>query len=64
MNIFYSCWLEHENGLIWAFAGPVLAIIVFNTFMFAKALLIARKTMRKKHSSEDKKQTLTLLKGD
>ncbi|XP_070569093.1 adhesion G-protein coupled receptor D1-like [Ptychodera flava] len=28
-----SCWLSNENGLIWFFAGPVLTIILINTFI-------------------------------
>lgn len=59
-----SCWLDWSNGLIWAFAGPALAIIVFNTGMFIKALLISKRTMAKKQGGEDKSHIMTLLKGN
>ena len=25
-----SCWLDYENGLIWAFAGPAIVAILIN----------------------------------
>ncbi|XP_052103493.1 adhesion G-protein coupled receptor D1-like [Mytilus californianus] len=29
----HSCWLSTEDGLIWAFMGPMLIIIMFNIFV-------------------------------
>jgi hypothetical protein len=58
------CWLDHRNGLIWAFAGPVVVVIGVNTFMFMRAMTIARKTMKRRKSAlEETKKTLTLIKG-
>ena len=33
LTLFYlsRCWLPSENGLIWAFLGPAIAIIVVST---------------------------------
>ena len=28
-----SCWLSHENGFIWSFAGPVLLVILVTIFV-------------------------------
>ena len=57
LNNFFnsSCWLDHRNGLIWAFAAPVLIIICINTFMFVRALKIAKDSLEKraKPSSEE-----------
>ena len=59
------CRLDYRNGLIWAFAAPVCLVIGVNSFMFLKAMLIARKTMRnRKNAIEETKRTLTLIKGD
>ena len=59
------CWLDWRNGLIWAFAAPVVVVIGVNTFMFAKAMTIARTTMqRRKSALEETKKTVTLLKGN
>ena len=57
--------LDYRNGLIWAFAAPVCLVIGVNSFMFLKAMLIARKTMRnRKNAIEETKRTVTLIKGD
>ena len=32
-NLFrFSCWLSVETGVIWAFVGPAMAIIVVSIF--------------------------------
>ena len=58
--------LDYRTGLIWAFAAPVCLVIGVNSFMFLKAMLIARKTMRnrKNLSMDETKRTLTLIKGE
>jgi len=28
VNFFFSCWLSLESGLLWAFAGPALLVIL------------------------------------
>ncbi|XP_070538271.1 adhesion G-protein coupled receptor D1-like [Ptychodera flava] len=50
-----SCWLSTEGGLIWAFVGPALAILMINTGVlvvvmhaFMKLKAIAEKTNRDK----------------
>jgi len=50
------------NGLIWAFAGPVLIILVANTSMFITAINIARKSMQKRQAGDNSK-VITLIKG-
>ena len=60
-----STRLDYRTGLIWAFAAPVCLVIGVNSFMFMKAMLIARKTMRnRKNAMEETRRTLTLIKGD
>ncbi len=41
--------MDYENGLIWAFAAPVLLVVLINTAMFVRALLIARASISKKN---------------
>ncbi len=69
---FCSCWLDYENGLIWAFAAPVLLVVLVNTAMFAKAILIARESISKKNinskgninaKDRETKNVVTLVKG-
>ncbi|KAL9976359.1 hypothetical protein ACROYT_G013653 [Oculina patagonica] len=35
-----TCWLSFGNGFIWAFVGPVLAIILFNTAMLGMTIKV------------------------
>lgn len=47
------CWLSTEDGVIWAFAGPMLAIVVVNVFflvMALGALYRAKKSQRHRQS--------------
>ena len=64
LNNFFR--LDYRTGLIWAFAAPVCLVIGVNSFMFLKAMLIARKTMRnrKNLSMDETKRTVTLIKGE
>ncbi len=59
-----SCWLDYENGLIWAFAAPVLLVLSVNSVMFVKALLIARRTINRRHNVQETKNILTLVRGE
>eukprot|EP00094_Tigriopus_californicus_P008336 TCALIF_08032-PA protein Name:"Similar to LPHN3 Latrophilin-3 (Homo sapiens)" AED:0.08 eAED:0.08 QI:221/0.8/0.83/1/1/1/6/104/262 len=70
-----NCWLDHRNGLIWAFAGPVIVILVANTAMFVKAMLIAYRSLSSRSTlapavaangggiSKLNRKNLTLAKG-
>ena len=65
----FSCWLSVDNGLIWAFAAPVIIVLVINTAMFIQALLIARKSLHKRSDSSKRDKTSassnwTLFKGN
>ena len=61
----HSSRLDYRTGLIWAFAAPVCLVIGVNSFMFMKAMLIARKTMRnRKNAMEEARRTMTLIKGE
>ena len=55
----FSCWLSVDNGLIWAFAAPVIIVLVINTAMFIQALLIARKSLHKRSDSSKRDKTST-----
>ena len=62
---YYSCWLDHSNGLIWAFVGPVILVLMLNTVMFIIALAIAKKSLQKRpDNSEGNSNALTLFKGN
>jgi hypothetical protein len=44
MSIYFvcnRCWLSVENGLIWAFAGLVISIIVVRTY-FRNIILVTK----------------------
>ena len=58
-----SCWLTTEHGFIWAFAGPVVCVLIVNTVMFVKALVIAHRSLARKQPEKNTGNTLTLLKG-
>jgi len=36
------CWISTENGVMWAFVGPVLFVIVVNTFILLLTLYTSR----------------------
>jgi len=47
----YSCWLSLERGVIWAFVGPALLVIVVSLGLISK-LLFFRNTMSNKCTTE------------
>ena len=62
LKIFiFSCWLDFENGLIWAFAAPMACVLIVNTVMFIIAIRIAKKSIQKR--GEDNEKTFALIKG-
>ena len=62
LQIFnFSCWLDFENGLIWAFAAPMACVLIVNTVMFIIAIRIAKKSIQKR--GEDNEKTFALIKG-
>ncbi|XP_037075403.1 adhesion G protein-coupled receptor L4-like [Pollicipes pollicipes] len=57
-----ACWLSTENGLIWAFAGPLLLVILVNILVLVLALRVtARATAAR--SNKDTRQVSTWIKG-
>ena len=60
-NFTFSCWLDFENGLIWAFAAPMACVLIVNTVMFIIAIRIAKKSIQKR--GEDNEKTFALIKG-
>ena len=61
ISIIFSCWLDFENGLIWAFAAPMACVLIVNTIMFIIAIRIAKKSIQKR--GEDNEKTFALMKG-
>jgi hypothetical protein len=55
--------LSNENGLIWAFAGPVAVVLLVNVAMFGTAINIARKSIQKRQNADSNTRTMTLIKG-
>lgn len=47
------CWLSYENGAIWAFGAPVLAVILVNSGFLMVALLITFKTRHNASGNTD-----------
>ena len=60
-TFIFSCWLDFENGLIWAFAAPMACVLIVNTVMFIIAIRIAKKSIQKR--GEDNEKTFALIKG-
>ena len=56
LNFIFSCWLDFENGLIWAFAAPMACVLIVNTIMFIIAIRIAKKSIQKR--GEDNEKTI------
>ena len=56
-----SCWLDTENGLIYAFVVPMACVLLVNITMFIIAIRIAKNSMQKRGESNEK--TLALMKG-
>ena len=40
-----SCWLSVEDGMIWAFAGPVLCVLSVNFVLFVVSLYKTRRSL-------------------
>ncbi|XP_069103817.1 adhesion G-protein coupled receptor D1-like [Argopecten irradians] len=50
-----SCWLSVKDGLIWAFLGPMLVVVVFNLFILClviKVFLTLRANSRKTQAAK------------
>lgn len=63
----FSCWISNPlyPERIWAFIGPIILIIIFNTIIFAKSLHVACMSSMRKNtigkSVGDKSQKNSLL---
>jgi len=59
------CWLATEHGFIWAFSGPVAAVVTVNCLIFCLAMKVARhaKARNKDRDQGRVTTTLTWLKG-
>ncbi|XP_032883780.1 adhesion G-protein coupled receptor D2-like isoform X1 [Amblyraja radiata] len=44
------CWLNVHNGVIWAFVGPVIFIIMVNIFVLTRVVLITMTTAKRRAS--------------
>ncbi|XP_069798448.1 adhesion G protein-coupled receptor D2 [Narcine bancroftii] len=42
------CWLNVQNGVIWAFVGPVIFIIMVNMFVLTRVVLITMSTAKRR----------------
>ncbi|XP_062919506.1 adhesion G-protein coupled receptor D2-like [Mobula hypostoma] len=42
------CWLNVHNGVIWAFVGPVIFIIMVNMFVLTRVVLITMSTAKRR----------------
>ena len=41
----HHCWLDPDTGFIWAFMGPVAAVVAVNGVIFVIAMMTARKAI-------------------
>uniref|UniRef100_F6WNS4 Adhesion G protein-coupled receptor D2 n=1 Tax=Monodelphis domestica TaxID=13616 RepID=F6WNS4_MONDO len=44
----HHCWLSLRNGVIWAFAGPVLFVLTVNTFILFRVVIITVSSARRR----------------
>jgi hypothetical protein len=56
-----SCWLPIENGTIWAFLGPVIAVSIANMFFLTVTVIQLIRVVRKKN--EENKNTFEAVKS-
>ncbi|KAI9565575.1 hypothetical protein GHT06_009367 [Daphnia sinensis] len=57
------CWLSYENGSIWAFAGPVAAILLMNLAFLTIALSVSFKSRRNFDEKKEKKHNFRWIFG-
>ena len=57
------CWLSSEHGFIWAFMGPVAAVIGVNLVIFLMAMKVARKAISRNNNLDTKAEIVTQMKG-
>jgi len=57
------CWLNTQNGFIWAFGGPVAAILLANLAIFSLAMVVSRKAIKRNTNMEEKARFVSWLKG-
>ncbi|XP_046446437.1 adhesion G protein-coupled receptor L3-like [Daphnia pulex] len=57
------CWLSYENGAIWAFAGPVAAIIFINLVFLTVAISVSFKSRRNAAEKKEKKNNFRWIYG-
>ncbi|XP_032778359.2 adhesion G protein-coupled receptor L3 [Daphnia magna] len=57
------CWLSYENGAIWAFAGPVAAILLMNLAFLTIALSVSFKSRRNFDEKKEKKHNFRWIFG-
>ncbi|EFX79820.1 hypothetical protein DAPPUDRAFT_34083, partial [Daphnia pulex] len=60
---FSYCWLSYENGAIWAFAGPVAAIIFINLIFLSWAVSVRFKLRRNPAEIKENKQNFRWIYG-
>ncbi|XP_046446417.1 adhesion G protein-coupled receptor L3-like [Daphnia pulex] len=60
---FSYCWLSYENGAIWAFAGPVAAVVLMNLVFLILVLCVTFKSIRSTIGKKENKQNLRWIMG-
>uniref|UniRef100_UPI00398F494C adhesion G protein-coupled receptor E3-like n=1 Tax=Pristiophorus japonicus TaxID=55135 RepID=UPI00398F494C len=55
------CWLTIKHGFIWSFIGPVCAMILFNTVLFAVTLWILRAQLTRLNTEVSKIKDMRML---
>ncbi|XP_029452761.1 adhesion G-protein coupled receptor F3 [Rhinatrema bivittatum] len=59
-----TCWLNGKNGALYAFAVPVLIIVMVNTLIVVVVVLkLLRPSVSESHEGEDKKALIGILKA-
>ncbi|XP_074055637.1 adhesion G protein-coupled receptor D2 [Macrotis lagotis] len=44
----HHCWLSLQKGVIWAFAGPVLFVLIVNTFILFRVVIVTVSSARRR----------------
>ncbi|XP_067935536.1 adhesion G-protein coupled receptor D1-like [Watersipora subatra] len=57
------CWLSREDGLVWAFIGPVCAVILINLCIMARVIKIVISSAKSPTLSQEQRKDIILVKA-
>ena len=61
-DVYYSCWLSTGSGFIWAFIGPVCAVILINMCIMIVVIRIVVKSAKAMSMTSSQHHSVSLVK--